>query len=143
MRGMKITGGTIFIIVIFIGIAFVPASCMSDNTTIDEWMQDHTVKVNATTTCKYEQEYLLINETYTGEELKARFGIEYFTKALKIPVEDNVLVEGRVLGMQEGEERILVTEKETVLTTGDDPPQWWDNYTYPQWIWLESGGIYE
>ena len=143
MRGMKITEGTIFIIVIFIGIAFVPASCMSDNTTIDEWMQDHTVKVNATTTCKYEQEYLLINETYTGEELKARFGIEYFTKELKIPVEDNVLVEGRVLGMQEGEARILVTEKETVLTSGDDPPHWWDNYTYPQWIWLESGGIYE
>jgi len=143
MRGMKIAEGAIFIIVIFIGIAFVPASCMSDNTTIDEWMQDHTVKVNSTTTCKYEQEYLLINETYTGEELKARFGIEYFTKELKIPVEDNVLVEGRVLGMQEGEARILVTEKETVLTTGDDPPQWWDNYTYPQWVWFEDSGIYE
>ncbi|MEA2074207.1 MAG: Ig-like domain-containing protein [Euryarchaeota archaeon] len=140
---MKITEGAIFIIVIFIGIAFVPASCMSDNATIDEWMQDHTVEVNATTTCKYEQGYLLINETYTGEELKARFGVEFFTKELKMPVEDNVLVEGRVLGMREGEERILVTEKETVLTTGDDPSQWWDEYKYPQWVWFKSGDIYE
>jgi hypothetical protein len=106
-------------------------------------MQDHTVKVNSTTTCKYEQGQLLIKEVYTGEELKERFGIEYFTKELKMPVDDKSLVEGKVLGMQEGEEKVFVTEKVTVLTSGDDPPPWWDYYNYPQWVWLESGGIYE
>jgi len=143
MRGMKITVGTLFILLFLIGIAFVPASCMSDNTTIDEWMQAHTLKVNVTTTCKYEQEYLLINETYTGEELKARFGIEQFTKELKIPVEAEVLVEGKLHGMQEGEEKVFVTEKVTVLTSADDPPTWWDYYNYPQWAWSKSGDIYE
>jgi len=143
MRWMKITEGTIFILLIFIGIALVPAPCMSDNTTIDEWMQDHTVKVNSTTTCKYEQGQLLIKEVYTGEELKERFGIEYFTKELKIPVDDKLLVEGKLLGMQEGEEKVFVTEKVTVLTSGDDPPHWWDEYKYPQWAWSKSGDIYE
>jgi hypothetical protein len=143
MVWLTISIGTISILLIFIGIAFVPASCMSDNTTIYEWMQDHTVKVNSTTTCKYEQGQLLIKEVYTGEELKERFGIEYFTKELKMPVDDKSLVEGKVLGMQEGEEKVFVTEKVTVLTSGDDPPPWWDYYNYPQWVWLESGGIYE
>lgn len=49
-----------------------------------------------------------------------------------MPVDDKLLVDGKVLGMQEGGERILVTKKETVLTTGDDPPPWWDYYNYPQ-----------
>ena len=100
-------------------------------------MQDHTVKVNSTTVCKYEQGYLLINETYTGEALKERFGVEHLTKALQMPVGD------KVLGLREGEEKIVVTEKVTVLTSGDDPPQWWDNYSYPQWAWSKSGDIYE
>ena len=143
MVWIKITMGAIFIIAIFIGIAFVPASCMSDNTTIDEWMQDHTVNVNSTTTCKYEQGQLLIKEVYTGEELKERFGVEQFTKELKIPVEAEVLAEGKLRGMQEGEEKVFVTEKVTVLTSGDDPPQWWDEYKYPQWVWFKSGDIYE
>ena len=143
MRWMRMLIGAVSILLIFIGITFVPASSMSNDTTMENWMQDHTVKVNSTTTYKYEQGYLRIDETYTGEELEELFGIEQFTKVLKMPVDDKLLVEGRVLGMQEGEERIFVAEKITVLTSGDDPPPWWDNYSYPQWIWLESGGIYE
>lgn len=133
-----------FILTVVIGTAFGSSSGMCDNPrTSEEWMQAHTVNVTSTTTYKYEQRTFVINETYTGEELKGRFGIEHFKKELRIPVEDNVLVKGKVLGLQEGEERIFVTGKATVLTGGDDPLQWWDNYSYPQWTWSKSGDIYE
>ena len=136
MRGMRIAVETIFIVTIFIGMASAAGLGMIDNTT-EKWMQEHTVKVNSTATCKYEQGNLWIKEVYTVEGLKERFGIEQFTKELKIPVE------GKVLGMQEGEERIFVTEKVTVLTSGNDPPHWWDNYEYPQWVWFKDSSIYE
>ncbi|MGB7532338.1 MAG: NosD domain-containing protein [Halobacteriota archaeon] len=139
----RISIGRIFVILIFLGIAFVPSSGMSEDNAMEKWMQDHTLKVNLTTTCKYEQGYLLVKEVYTGEELKERFGIEQFTKELKIPVEAKVLAEGKLRGMQEGEEKVFVTEKVTVLTSEGDPPHWWDEYKYPQWIWFKSGDVYE
>jgi len=129
--------GTIFVVTIFIGMAFVPGLGVSEDNVMEKWMQDHTIKVNSTTTCKYEQGSLLIKEVYTGEELKERFGIEQFTKELKIPME------GKVLGMEEGEEKVFVTEKVTVLTSAYDPPHWWDYYEYPQWVWFKSGDVYE
>lgn len=133
----------IFVVMIFFGMLFIPSLGMSEDNTMEKWMQDHTVKVNVNTTCKYEQGHLLVKEVYTGEELKERFGIEQLTKELKMPVKAKVLVEGKLRGMQEGEEKVFVTEKVTVLTSGDDPPQWWYNYTYPQWAWSKSGDIYE
>lgn len=135
--GIGVWIGTIFVLSIFMGMAFVPLGLSSEDNAMEEWIQEHTVKVNSTTTCKYDPGYLLIKEVYTGEELKERFGIEQFTKELKIPVE------GKLLGMEEGEERAFVTEKVTVLTRGDDPPHWWDEYDYPQWAWSKSGDIYE
>jgi parallel beta-helix repeat protein len=118
MKSIGIVIGAIFVVMIFIGMAFVPGLGMSEDNVMEKWMQDHTVKVNATTTCKYEQGQLLIKEVYTGKELKERFGIEQFTKELKIPVEAEVLGEGKLR-------------------------HWWDNYTYPQWVWSKSGDIYE
>ena len=70
----------------FFGMLFIPSLGMSEDNTMEKWMQDHTMKVNVATTCKYEQGYLLVKKVYTGEELKERFGIEQFTKELKIPV---------------------------------------------------------
>ncbi|NQE45057.1 hypothetical protein C5S31_03415, partial [ANME-1 cluster archaeon GoMg2] len=137
MKTIEIVVGAIFVVMIFWGMLFVPSFAMGEDNTMEKWMQDHTVKVNATTTCTYEQGYLHIKEVYTGEVLKERFGVEQITKELKIPVE------GMVVKMQEGEEETFVTEKVTVLTSADDPPHWWDNYEYPQWTWSESGGIYE
>lgn len=139
MKGIKMALGTIFVLSILIGLLFVPCSGMCEDKAMEKWMQEHTVKVNSTATCKYEQGYLWIKVVYTGEGLKERFGIEQFTKKLKMPVED------KVLGMQEGEEKVFVTEKVTVLTSGNDPPHWWDNYTYPQWTWFKDwwSGVYE
>jgi len=137
MKSIGIVIGAIFVVMIFL--ECYPSLGMSEDNAMEKWMQDHTIKVNATTTCKYEQEYLLVKEIYTGEELKERFGIEQFTKELKIPVE------GKVFGMKEGEEKVFVTEKVTVLTSEDDPPHWWDDYKYPQWTWFKDwwSGVYE
>jgi len=125
----------------FIGTAFNPSA--NENNTMEKWMEDHTLKVQSTTTYKYEQGYLLIEEIYTGEELKERFGVEQLTKELKIPAES------KAVGMKEGEEKVFVTEKVTVLTSENDPPPWRDNYNYPQWTWhrvdwtIRDGWIYE
>lgn len=135
--------GALALLFIFMAIAFVPASCLSDNATLDEWMHAHTLKVNATTTYHYEQGALVITETYRAEELKERFEIEQLTKELTIPVDEKSLVGGKVLGLQEGEEKVTVTEIITVLISGDDPPPWWDTYSYPQWAWSKSGDLYE
>ncbi|MGB7532205.1 MAG: NosD domain-containing protein [Halobacteriota archaeon] len=106
-------------------------------------MQEHTLTVQSTTTYKYEQGYLLIKEVYTGEELKERFGVEQLTEELRIPAES------KAVGMKEGEEKVFVTEKVTVLTSENDPPHWWDEFNYPQWTWhrvdwtIRDGWIYE
>jgi hypothetical protein len=156
MKGRAIPIGVIFIAMFFIGLLFVPLGMCNDNTieewiqpdlsnaevitapptcngtTMDEWMQEHTIKVTSTTTYKYEEEYLLINEVYTGEELEERFGVEQLTKELKIPAE------GMIIPIQKGEEEIFVTEKSTVIVPWYDPPPWWEKYDYPQWTCLNS-----
>jgi hypothetical protein len=129
MKGCEIAIGAIFVVMFFIGLAFVPLGMCNDNAleveewtqpdtsnaevitaprcngnTMDEWMQDHTIKVTSTITFKYEEEYLLINEVYTGEELEKRFGVEQLTKELKIPAE------GIEIAIQKGEETVFVTQ---------------------------------
>ncbi|OYT64907.1 hypothetical protein B6V00_05145, partial [ANME-1 cluster archaeon ex4572_4] len=151
--------GAILVLAVFVGTAaFAPLSASSgvggfsgfgevsefssegNGSTLAEWTQNHTVKVNSTTTYKYEQGVLRLNETYTGAELRERFGVERFTKELEIPVEGR---EAETLGLEEGEEKEFVAEKEVVLTREEEPPHWWDEYDYPQWVWLKSGEIYE
>jgi len=77
--------------------------------------------------CKYEQGYLEIKEIYSGKDIEKKFGVDNLTRVLKIPVE------AEVIGMNEGEEKVLVTEKTVVLTRANDPFQWWVSYDYPQW----------
>ncbi|MCW7071423.1 MAG: hypothetical protein OCU12_03690 [Methanophagales archaeon] len=151
--------GAILVLAVFVGTAaFAPLSAGSgvggfsgfgevsefssegNGSTLAEWTQNHTVNVNSTTTWKYEQGVLRLNETYTGAELRERFGVERFTKELEIPVEGR---EAETLGLEEGEEKEFVAEKEVVLTREEEPPHWWDEYDYPQWAWLKSGEIYE
>ena len=151
--------GAILVLAVFVGTAaFAPLSASSgvggfsgfgevsefssegNGSTLVEWTQNHTVKVNSTTTYKYEQGVLRLNETYTGSELRERFGVERFTKELEIPVEGR---EAETLGLEEGEEKEFVAEREVVLTREEEPPHWWDEYDYPQWVWLKSGEIYE
>ena len=81
---MRMLIRAVSILLILLGITFVLASGRCNDTTMENWMHDHTVTVNSTTTYKSEQGYLLVSETYTGEELEERFEIEQFTKELKI-----------------------------------------------------------
>ncbi|MDI6811310.1 MAG: hypothetical protein QMD80_06535 [archaeon] len=53
---------------------------------MEQWEKEHTVKVKAIRTLKYEQGYLISKEIYTSEEFKKRFGRDNFTKELRIPV---------------------------------------------------------
>jgi hypothetical protein len=158
MKGREIAIGAIFVVMFFIGLAFVPLGMCNDNAVeewakpdasnaevitapissdnaikeLEEWIQDHTVKVTITTTYKYEEGHLLIKEVYTGEELKARIGVEQLTNEFRIPAESNKV------GMEEGEEKIFVTEKEKLITLWEDPLPWWDVYDYPQWTWSKK-----
>ncbi len=106
---------------------------------MEQWRQEHTVKVKAIRTLKYEQGYLEIKEIYTSEEFKKRFGKDNFTKELRIPVDAET---AKAIGIIEGEERTTVTEEERVFTTESDPPRYWDGYHYPQWCYSRDGDTY-
>jgi len=81
---------------------------------MEQWRKEHTVKVKAIRTLKYEQGYLISKEIYTGEEFKKRFGRDNFTKELRIPVDAET---AKAIGIREGEERTSVTEEERVFAT--------------------------
>ncbi len=81
---------------------------------MEQWRKEHTVKVKAIRTLKYEQGYLISKAIYTGEEFKKRFGRDNFTKELRIPVDAET---AKAIGIREGEERTSVTEEERVFTT--------------------------
>jgi hypothetical protein len=89
---------------------------------MEQWRQDHTIKVKAIRTLKYEQGYLISKEIYTSEEYKKRFGRDNFTKELRIPVSaDDARKIAEIYGireLREGEEiTISITEEERVFTT--------------------------
>jgi len=96
---------------------------------MEQWREEHTVKVNATTIYKYEQGYLEIKEIYTGKDLEKKFGVDNLTRVLKISVD------AEAIGMKEGEEKVFVSEKTVVVTIAGDPYHWWENYEYPQWTY--------
>jgi ribosome-binding protein aMBF1 (putative translation factor) len=106
---------------------------------MEQWRKEHTVKVKAIRTLKYEQGYLETKEIYTSEEFKKRFGRDNFTKELRIPVSAS---DAEMIGIREGEERTSVTEEERVFTIESDPPRYWNWYHYPQWCYSEDGGVY-
>ena len=106
---------------------------------MEQWRKEHTVKVKAIRTLKYEKGYLETKEVYTSEEFKKRFGRDNFTKELRIPVDAET---AKAIGIIEGEERTSVTEEERVFTTVTDPPHWWNYYHYPPWCYSEDEGVY-
>jgi hypothetical protein len=89
---------------------------------LEQWRQEHTVKVKAIRTLKYEQGYLISKEIYTSEEFKKRFGRDNFTKELRIPVSADdakkIAEINGIIELREGEEiTISITEEEHVFTT--------------------------
>jgi len=131
---------TIFVVALLMAMTFVSVSAVPEKS-LEQWTQEHTVEVEHTMICKYEQGYLEIKEIYSGKDIEKKFGVDNLTRVLKIPVE------AEVIGMKEGEEKVLVTEKTVVLTRANDPFQWWVSYDYPQWTysrwWDGTQWIYE
>ncbi|MDY0385535.1 MAG: hypothetical protein RBT65_00105 [Methanolobus sp.] len=119
--------GMMLAAMLLVNMAFVPAVSAVPEKTMEQWMQDHTVNVESTTTYKYEQGHLEIKETYTGKDLEERFGVNNITKVKKVPIDKTDI------RMQEGTEKVVVVEKAVVLTT--TAYHWWDYYDYPQWTW--------
>lgn len=135
MKKRKIIG-TIFVVALVMAMTIVSAIGATPEKSMEQWSEEHTVKVEATTIYKYEQGYLEIKEIYTGKDLEKKCGVDNLTRVLKIPVG------AEAIGMKEGEEKALVTEKTVVLTRANDPYQWWDSYDYPQWtysMWCVGG----
>ncbi len=114
---------------------------------MEQWRQEHTVKVKAIRTLKYEQGYLIGKEIYMSEEYKKRFGRDNFTKELRIPVSaeyaKKIAEINGIRELREGEEiTISITEEEHVFTTVTDPPQWWrypEYAHYPPWAYSRNG----
>ncbi|MGC9445179.1 MAG: hypothetical protein ACP5E9_09685 [Candidatus Methanospirareceae archaeon] len=75
--GVTIIFVAVFVLSCVIGTAFGASSGINDRPLqFGDWMEAHTLLVNSTTSIKYEQEYLIITETYSEESLKERFGTE-------------------------------------------------------------------
>ena len=114
-----------------------------------KWMDEHTINVTSIKTYKYEQGKLTKSEIYTGKCLEDKFGLSNITKVETIPIDTNVMdtisIDGESFVLTEGNEKVSVTEKAVVLTTADNPYDWWnDGYSYPQWAWAYVAyGIYE
>ncbi|MDY0387656.1 MAG: hypothetical protein RBT65_11130 [Methanolobus sp.] len=123
-----------------------------EDTTIDEktklwrqeqtklWEQNHTVNVTLTKVYRYEKGNLEIKEIYAGEDIEARFGVKDLTSVRKIPVDSKVSqsisLDGEIFSLEEGNEKIIVTEKTSIMTTLGEPFQWWLlGYEYPRWTW--------
>ena len=89
---------------------------------------------------KYEKGNLEIKEIYAGEDIEARFGVKDITSVRKIPVDSKVSqsisLDGEIFSLEEGNEKIIVTEKTSIMTTSGEPFQWWLlGYEYPRWTW--------
>ncbi|MEA2076131.1 MAG: hypothetical protein U9O85_10470 [Euryarchaeota archaeon] len=136
----KVIIGTIFVVALLIAMTFVSTISATPEKPMEQWTQEHTVEVEHTTICKYEQGYLEIKEVYTGKDLEKKLGVDNLTEVLKIPVEAKVAEE---IGVREGEEKVLVTEEEIVVTSEDDPPIWWTTYDYPQWAYKKILWFYK
>lgn len=137
MTKNKMRIGALLMVMLIMSMALVPAVSAQTEISMEQWMQDHTVNVKSTTIYKYGQGTLEIKEIYTGKDLENKFGIKNRTKIRKIPAE------ARTVGMKEGDEKVLVTEKTVVLTSENDPYPWMVTYDYPQWTWSLQNSVYE
>lgn len=112
----------------------------------EQWMQNHTVNVTSTTTYKYYNGQLEIKEVYTSKDPENKAKVNDFTKISKIPIsaKDKItILNGESFTLEEGNEKVIVTEKTVVITSQTDPYPWWDyGYQYPQWTWSEDNDQY-
>ncbi|WP_048169739.1 hypothetical protein [Methanosarcina siciliae] len=112
----------------------------------EQWMQNHTVNVTSTTTYKYYNGQLEIKEVYTSKDPENKAKVNDFTKINKIPIsaKDKItILNGESFTLEEGSEKVIVTEKTVVITSQTDPYPWWGyGYQYPQWTWSEDNGQY-
>jgi len=130
-----------------------------DEVSREEWEQVHTVDVEVTTVYKYKKDGKLeITETYSGEKLKQKFKVDKLTKtkAFTVPSGKQVTVntQSGPFAMQPGDQKEVVSEKSVILTTADDPYEWWQDtpsasasasssVPYPQWTWSKIWWFYE
>ncbi|AKB35089.1 hypothetical protein MSSAC_0499 [Methanosarcina siciliae C2J] len=95
----------------------------------EQWMQNHTVNVTSTTTYKYYNGQLEIKEVYTSKDPENKAKVNDFTKISKIPIsaKDKItILNGESFTLEEGNEKVIVTEKTVVITSQTDPYPWWD-----------------
>jgi hypothetical protein len=117
------------------------------------WMEAHRVRVNVQEAYAYRDGILTIEIFYTGTDLKGSPGNRAVRKRNELAVQAEELAgycrqvgldEQEVLGLLDGK---TITRdggsKVTVLTAAEDPPQWWEDYAYPQWAWLQTDSGYE
>lgn len=156
MRTKKPQLGILLIAILLMSMVFVPAVSAAPEGSMEKWMKDHTIEnVKLTTMYKYEEGYLEIKETYSGDELRKKTGIKKLKKERKIPlktgtvmmnngndklvVTENELVitsdEAGTINLKKGQPKVYVTERSLVITNKKDAYQWWDDYDSPQWTW--------
>ena len=115
----------------------IPANTSSDPW--KAWSKTHTVHVVVIERIQYQNGELIKQIEYTGDDLKAKFGIDRLikVKTSKMPVTELLRLypkEAKTLTL--GIPLIKTYYKTTVLTTSNDPYPWWDYYPYlPRWTW--------
>ncbi|MCW3137378.1 MAG: hypothetical protein N2V76_02950 [Methanophagales archaeon] len=75
--------GTIFVVALVMAMTIVSAISVTPEKSMEQWREEHTVKVKATTIYKYEQGYLEIKEIYSGKDIEKKFGVDNLTRVLK------------------------------------------------------------
>lgn len=126
-----------------------------------EWKEAHTVEVEVTTVYDYKKDGTLkITETYSGEKLKSKFKEDKLTGSQTLSISDGkeiaISMESRCMKLNPGEKKEFVTWKSVVLTTEDDPYQWWiytssatsptvssTSFAYPQWTFSKVTSLFK
>lgn len=132
-----------------------------DSSSWEEWKQAHTVEVEVATVYKYKKDGKFeITETYSGEKLKQKFKVDKLTKtkSFTAPSGKQVTVNTQAgpFAMYPGDRKEVLSEKSVVLTTADDPYEWWlacdsasapvcdsASVSYSQWTWSKVLWFYE
>lgn len=108
-----------------------------------EWQQAHTMEFEVTTVYDYKKDGILkISETYSGKKLKSKFKEDELTRSQTFSVSDEkeiaLSAKSNSLKLKPGDKKEFVTQKSAVITTANDPFEWWissssTSPTYPQW----------
>ena len=119
--------------------AGTPAGASGPSDPWEAWAKQHTVRVLVVEKIQYKNGELIEQVEYTGNDLKAKFGIDRLSKVkiAKMPVTELPrLYPKKAKTLASGIPLIRTYYKTTVLTTGDEPYPWWENYPYlPRWTW--------